>query len=364
MGSRIMVDTGAPKPSRLRRLPRGIAMVAVWLVIALALSEIAFRELFLEHTVPRDEAGFEKWVSSRWPHPITPDKPPGTVRIIGLSDSFGEAGGAKNFYHLLERLLREQGVRAEVVNLSVGEYDLPDELAMLQRWGARFEPDLVVHGLFTGNDFWVIPGTLVTYGGLSVRHRSVLRYPGLRSLTLLVWLRHYQRAVAAAAAARNQGPAAPEEEPGTFSTAEFLRIERDRMVHCLPEPGEQRWAAVAEHLQAIRTASEGMGAHYVMAVLPDQYQVEEPLREQVTEAYGLDLAQYDFELPQRYLSGLCDQMGVTCIDPLPVLRAAGSGGGLYRSRDTHFNDEGNRIVAEELLQHLLARETEVMARGR
>jgi len=34
------------------------------------------------------------------------------------------------------------------VNISVSEYELADELDLLRRFGARYGPDLVLHGLF------------------------------------------------------------------------------------------------------------------------------------------------------------------------------------------------------------------------
>ncbi|HBL31754.1 MAG TPA: hypothetical protein DD490_33440 [Acidobacteria bacterium] len=75
-------------------------------------------------------------------------KPPGTFRIVVLGDSVG-AGllverTEDTFPALLERLLRERGLPAEVINLSVSGYNTLQEVETLKERGLRFQPDLVL----------------------------------------------------------------------------------------------------------------------------------------------------------------------------------------------------------------------------
>jgi len=75
-------------------------------------------------------------------------KPPGVFRIVVLGDSIG-AGlyvpeREEIFPALLETLLREKGVDAEVINLSVPGYNTQQEVAALEERGLSYHPDLVL----------------------------------------------------------------------------------------------------------------------------------------------------------------------------------------------------------------------------
>jgi len=76
------------------------------------------------------------------------EKPPGVYRIVVLGDSVG-AGlrverYADTFPAILERLLRERGLPAEVINLSVSGYNTLQEVETLKERGLRDQPDLVL----------------------------------------------------------------------------------------------------------------------------------------------------------------------------------------------------------------------------
>ena len=83
-------------------------------------------------------------------------KLPGTVRIVGLGDSFMFGWGVEQeetYLARLESLLnaRSEG-RVEVLNLAVPGYNTTMEVAALEARGLAFEPDLVVLHFFR-NDF-------------------------------------------------------------------------------------------------------------------------------------------------------------------------------------------------------------------
>jgi lysophospholipase L1-like esterase len=75
-------------------------------------------------------------------------KPPGVYRIAVLGDSV--AAGLRveryedTFPAILERLLREQGVRAEVMSFAVSGYNTQQEVETLKDKALRFQPDLVL----------------------------------------------------------------------------------------------------------------------------------------------------------------------------------------------------------------------------
>lgn len=75
-------------------------------------------------------------------------KPPGVWRIVVLGDSIGAGLRVERFEDtfppILERLLRDQGVNAEVINLSVSGYNTQQEVETLIEKGLQYRPDLVL----------------------------------------------------------------------------------------------------------------------------------------------------------------------------------------------------------------------------
>ena len=75
-------------------------------------------------------------------------KPPGVYRVVVLGDSI--AAGLKverledTFPPILEGLLRQAGVDAEVINLAVSGYNTQQEVETLKDKGLRYRPDLVL----------------------------------------------------------------------------------------------------------------------------------------------------------------------------------------------------------------------------
>ena len=87
------------------------------------------------------------------------EKPPGTVRIAVLGDSFTEAlqvAAEETFWAVLERLLRScpayAGRAVEVINFGVGGYGTAQELLTWREQASHYAPDLVVLAFYTEND--------------------------------------------------------------------------------------------------------------------------------------------------------------------------------------------------------------------
>src|SRR5262249_42260753 len=88
-----------------------------------------------------------------------PDKPPGTVRIAVLGDSYVSAvqvAWDSTFVVLLQRRLEACGAfpgrRVEVLNFGVGGYGTAQEYLTLERRVWAYAPDLVILAFLTGND--------------------------------------------------------------------------------------------------------------------------------------------------------------------------------------------------------------------
>lgn len=85
-------------------------------------------------------------------------KPPGVYRIIVLGDSYSMASGIdtdKSYHALLETSLNQAAGahRYEIINFSVGGYNLEQYTAVLEHIAAHWQPDEIWIGFCAFNDF-------------------------------------------------------------------------------------------------------------------------------------------------------------------------------------------------------------------
>ncbi len=75
-------------------------------------------------------------------------KPPGVYRIVVLGDSIAAGLHVERnediFPPILERLLDDHGLHAEVINLAVSGYNTQQEVETLEEKGLQYHPDLVI----------------------------------------------------------------------------------------------------------------------------------------------------------------------------------------------------------------------------
>lgn len=354
---------------RPKDVVKGLLTFLVSAVVSLYALELVFRIWMVEPVVPRTQEAFRARIAVDWPRPIGVTPAPGAFRIIALGDSFGRAGRQNNFNYLVEQKLRSRSPHVELVNLSVPAVELHDELILWNLHGPRYQPHLVVHSLFVGNDLLMPDGDLVDFGGIVMRRtwepaswlprrwlfrewwkrRSVVwRHQRARTASLYLFQLELTTNVANALA----GELPPRKD--SFSEEEFLRIERQRLEVSGDTPEwHARRAAALEVLDELRLAVENAGADYVVVLHPDQFQVEEDLRRRISEAYDLNIeAGYDLDLPQKEILRHCRTHQIRCLDLLPRFREVGAEGGLYLARNTHYGPPGNRLAAELITRFL------------
>lgn len=313
--------------------------------------ECVIRLCLADPTIPIDERGFERRIQSTWPHPIEPQPKEGVFRILGLSDSFGLAGGGKNYHGLLAGLLAGHGVTAEVINFSLPGAHPQDQLGLLQRFGARYQPALILHGIFVGNDFIFPEAQIVEVAGVPVPYVSGPRGYRPHFLLLFQWITGEFKVLREAyQLGREQRAGDPS---ATNSGAAFLWTESKYLLTFQKDAHrEMEWSRTLEAIHQVQAEARKMGARYVMVIHPDQCQINADLRTRVQQEYHLNPEDFDLDLPQRYLKEDCEQQGIPCLDLLPVFREQGDKGELYHFRDSHWNDAGNRLAAESIAMFL------------
>ncbi len=298
---------------------------------------------------------------------------PGVRRIVALGDSFTWASGGVPYDTLWHRvvgreLARRAEVEVEVVNLGIPSVGPDFEERMWELEGARLSPDLVLHALFIGNDFIDLRGSLADQDALDTlaRHSYAVRL--VRNLLLLRRARWSQGEDAAAEVDEPDegltgGYVLPERskryrsDRSKFSRETHRRIVFRRLVVCERDRAEAFDAAcgrIGEILRELQRAVTAAGGRYVVILIPDEFQTDRELRDEVLDLYDLESEDYDWERPQRALVEILEREGIEYLDLLPVLRDS-TPGTTFRKHGTHWNIQGNAIAAEALLEDLARR---------
>lgn len=281
--------------------------------------------------------------------PIGP-KPPGERRIVILGDSLVlsvQVDLDQTFGARLERRLNEKaasGVRYRVINAGVQGYGPVEELLFFRTVARHFEPDVVLVGLFVGNDAEeAVASEARLLGGeqpvgdalnrgLRVRLRRIVR----RSMVLQV-LR--LRVVSAVDRIRPRASLAPEPPAQAYAATPAPRIAK----------GIEITGRVVAQIAA---EAADAGARTGVVLMPARFQVDDGdygrLREIVRQAGGelvRDAATERFDAALRSLP-------LPRFDLLPDLRRALPGPDLFYQQTIHFTPHGHEVVAGALERFL------------
>lgn len=235
----------------------------------------------------------------------------GAFRILSIGDSYAFGYGVEqdeSYAHQLEQLLNAGGKeqRFEVMNGGVSGYSTFQEAALLERLAPRVEPDLVLVGFFTGNDF---------KENLERAGRYERQFEG-------GVVEHVRLAALAAPILKNV--------EYKLRTAESIDVSIQAM----------------EELSAL---CERLGAPLVVLLItptPDQYDAyygKGHLRLWLDRALGLD----PWERHDEFLART-QALGIPVVDTLTVFRAVEPNDNLGLPVSGHWTPRGHHIAAEAL----------------
>jgi len=281
------------------------------------------------------------------------------VVVAVLADSFG-AGivpYSENFTTVMERELKEM-LLGRTDRVAINNFGVPG-IGMLEYWYLLrtevepLKPSLVVLCIFVGNDiegfarnsrgrfriqdWWLfrVPQRLVLLNQENMLPRVSLGSENIPSVPSI------------------DHPASTLEQP-TYSRQSFDRIELERIQICRTDDPvmnaryEAFWAALDQFV-------ERLGESLVIAVIPDEFQVNDDLYSRLMARVD-QTVNFDRYLPQRWISQYCESRDVKLIDLLPKLQEAELIQSAYHLQDTHWNTWGNQVagraIAEELTQIL------------
>ena len=288
---------------------------------------------------------------------------PGKFRVLVIGDSFNWSGGRDgNYTALLEKKFNSTpGMpEVEVINAGYPMTHTGEQLVMLKKFGLLYSPDLVVLGFFAGNDFIdadpyrkriVVNDTLMD---IDRRHEiRLLGYPFVLKSRLLTFVEQKYTVFRESLKSKTESKA-----EGGFSGDTFLSIEASRMNFCntkLFRAGVYRANIeyIFESILEMSTLLRKKNIPLIVAIYPDEFQVNEEMARDVFNKFKLSVEDYDIDLMQKVLKGFLEQQEIPYIDMLARFRMAGKTETLYIPRNTHWNQAGNQLAAEILYENLL-----------
>lgn len=363
------------------------SVIAVSVVLALIMCEILFRQSMLS-----DDMGWNTVPPVVKRVKAAGTKKPGVIRILALGDSMTEwRDTSKHSYvRIAESKLRMQGYSVEFVNLAEGGTGLTRYYGNLVTYQAILKPDIVMIGLYLGNDFiastppltsaegrqaatvgigtkapnnWFFrlgrQSTLLNY----VYRQSKVHFPRLRSGTLEGLLRQLQeqelrndsyirKRIAAVDPMLLEAARADAVNPWFVATAIFFPDYYAQLA--LAEPGTQFGNFVnagLSDLLVILSTCRTMNLPVVVVVLSPSVWISEK-QQQFFHRLGFErLSTINTQPPlvQRVTSEL-GEAGAVVIDPLAEMRHTKDN--IYLTNDDHLNSLGHALIGQLLAERL------------
>jgi hypothetical protein len=283
---------------------------------------------------------------------------PGTFRVLLLSDSFNWMGQPSwNYTTLLERGLRalpdSLPRSVEIVAAGYPMTSAPQQLQLLRRYGWQYRPDLVLLGVYAGNDFVeadpgvrrIVVGDLYVELDASVPLHHLFDRPLLpRSRVVLGWEQFF----------RIREAVMGEDEAFSLDEHEYLSVERRNVSPWHEELGRSEPAlrggvAFEQAVATMAAEVRSRGVRFAVAAYPAVWSVDEREAARVLGTWPMDPATFDLEAGHRRLAALASRLGVPYLDLLPGFREAAGSRRLYLKNDVHWNRSGNELAARLLL---------------
>jgi SGNH hydrolase-like domain, acetyltransferase AlgX len=191
------------------------------------------------------------------------------------------------------------------------------------------------------------------------RELRVLGYPIIPQSRLLMFIKQkyriYDEAKKAAVENRDQ-----QEQPGSFSEDTYLDIERGRLEffnlsYLRDGRFQPRIDYILQSIAEMDALLKSRNIKLVVAIYPDEFQINEKVLQAVLDKYKLRRENYDLNPGQSILKPFLDSKGIPFVDFADRFRAEGKKQDLYLLRDTHWNAAGNQLAADILFDDLSRR---------
>ena len=251
------------------------------------------------------------------------------------------------FPHKLGHLLTDHlGFQPEVINAGFGGYSIRDQLEYYTEKGRSLQPDLVVLGVYVGNDFLDLQGP---------PYRQGLKEPQVLDRIKRTVSRYYMYQAAAYAriqlmlAMRSLRRPSPTAEIGFIETARTsdpneTSMPRPATLEPVPTQFADVWPEYVGLFSEFVRATNRNGSELLVVISPHYLQLD-PARPAVV---------------QERLAALCSSLDVACLDLLPAMRREHAEGVFQlfstplHAQDDHPTAAGHELAAFEIYRRMIS----------
>jgi hypothetical protein len=286
------------------------------------------------------------------------------TKILVLGDSFVSNVTVEDnevFTEIMERQLENTAV----LNFGVNGYGQAQECLLLQEWFPKINPDIVILVIYIRNDFddnmggdWLYPRP-VTRWDKDYLELTIDPPPPAHALEERIYERvlafckksHFYSLlskrldVLVEKYTREEG-SEYERSLRTPPELYLCRKLRTKTTRLLYRTMEVLLLTIAHYVQQ-------QNVPIVFVIAPSFVQVDSDLWSSTLQEFDEEPKNYSRSLPNRRLMQFAKRNSLSMVDLLPILEAElGNGKETYNREQQHWNSEGNRAVADALLDYL------------
>jgi hypothetical protein len=280
-----------------------------------------------------------------------PSPAKGAARVLAVGDSFtfGVGVAAEDaFPEQLEAGLNAAGGRPwDVRNGGVGGYGPQRTSRALRGRQAKWNPDVVIHAVYVGNDLEDSdPATVAEDAHV---HDGRLISPGhhpLLALRLMLRTRSHLYAFL------RQNLYGLYRASGLWQRSQYL--DPVGLATWPARVTAVTWPAARGALADIRDWAAAHDVRYLVVVVPTRWQVNEEAWERYRNAWRKPDDAFDRDHAQREVSAALTELGVPSVNLLPALRRAEAAGiRTYYSLDPHWTADGHALAAQVIQRKMV-----------
>lgn len=308
-------------------------------------------------------------------------KPPNTFRIAVLGDSMVEARQVpfeKSFVPQLEHDLAAcdafRGKTVEVINFGVSGYGTGQELLMLRKEVWSYSPDLVLLAFTTANDvsdnssklstgdpapyFYIRDGQLA-FDDSYLRSRGFIVKNGA-AWRAFIRLSDYFRTIQLLNKAKNSWA---QMRAGSRTKRQDTRFDQGLYDQIYREPADanwrEAWDVTEKLLQTMRQEVEAKGAKFLVVTLSIGIQVNP--HADVREDFIRQVGATDIFYTDKRIQAFAQRNGIDDVTLAPDMLRYAEAHNIYLHGFSnthmgvgHWNEEGHRVAAEMVSEHICA----------
>jgi hypothetical protein len=271
-----------------------------------------------------------------------------TRKLLAIGDSFTFGVGVNAEDAFPERLGDRLGPAWWVRNGGVGGYGPLRSSRLLIRRQALWEPEVVVHALYLGNDLEDSnPETFLTRPQVRDGRMVSPGRPSLAKLRLFLRTRSHLYSFL------RDHLYGLYRRSGLAQRGQYL--EPVGLADWPPVIERVGWPAGKDAIVAVRDWARERNVRYLVVLVPAKYHVDDEAWREYRRAWRLPEASFDREHARREVLAFLERIGVASLDLTDALRdAAKRGARLYYPVDRHWTAQAHDVAAGLVARELSA----------